>query len=277
VLRGATGAPDATIDQVTVDMSNVPELTSRISRVIDCCERAGHPVVIDITGGTKAVSVAGYLAASAPVRTEVRICYSDIWTGLRRRRDAGSQPLAELSTSIEELLNLSGRNPGAVEFPRAELDEFAHSRHQSEQLLAQLMQRLTDNALTDGILVRPKLFSPGESGSDRGWLPRCVVLIAGNRLIGLYAHGTLTNMDEGLGEAMFVDALVAALGGDIARSLFVTNQDQDGHPKLAALENGRLRALVRRPFPPRVLCRSDAEDVIYNPEKLAELVKWMTE
>lgn len=275
-LRRAIGAEDATIDRVPVDMSDVPELIRRITWVIDCCARAEQPVVIDITGGTKAVSVAGYLAASTANHADVRLCYSDIRTGLRRWRDGKPEPLAKLNTSIEGLLNLSSRVPGVVKFPRVDSNEFAGSGHQSERLLAQLMCRLIEGAEADRILVRPQLFQPGESDPDRDWLPRCAVLIVGNRLIGLYAHGKLTSMrkDEGLGEAMFVDALVAALGGDIARSLFVTSQDRD--LKLSALESGRLRALVRRPFPPRVLCRADAQDVIDDDAKLAELVEWMT-
>ncbi|MGQ0776300.1 MAG: hypothetical protein ACT4NY_18050 [Pseudonocardiales bacterium] len=273
-LLRAIGAADATVDQVPVDMSDVPELISQITWVIDCCARAGQPVVIDITGGTKAVSVAGYLVASAADQGEVRLCYSDIWTGQRRWRDGGPERLAELNTSIEGLLNLSSRRPGAVEFGRLDdLSEFTGSDHPSERLLGQVMRRLTAGDKSERILVRPKLFQPGESEQNRDWLPRCAVLIAGNRLIGLYAHSKLTSMGKGLGEAMFVDALVAAIGGDIARSLFVTSQDRDR--TLSILETGRLRALVRRPFPPRVLCRADAEDVIRDNVKLAELVEWM--
>ncbi|MGH3937524.1 MAG: hypothetical protein ACRDTG_02650 [Pseudonocardiaceae bacterium] len=276
-LKQALGAADATVDRVPVDMSDVPELIRRITWVIDCCARAGQPVVIDITGGTKAVSVAGYLAANAVAQGDVRLCYSDIWTGQRRWRNDKPKKLAKLNTSIQGLLNLSCRMPGAVEFGHLDdLSEFVGSDHPSERLLGQVMRRLTDGAGDDRILVRPKLFRPGEYEQNRDWLPRCAVLIAGNRLIGLYAHGKLTSMgkDKGLGEAMFVDALVAALGGDIARSLFVTSQDRDR--ALSTLENGRLRALVRRPFPPRVLCRADAEDVIHDDAELAELVEWMT-
>lgn len=275
-LQRVIGVTDATIDRVPVGMSDVPDLISRITRVLDSCARAGQPAVIDITGGTKAVSVAGYLAASAVGDAEVRVCYSDIYTNQRRWLDGKSEPLTALTTSIEGLLNLRCHNPGSVEFPPVDLDEFFNSRHQSENLLAEVIQVLR-GALVNPVLVRPRLVFPGEAGQDRDWLPRCGVLIAGNRLIGLYAHGNLTNMRKGLGKAMFVDALVAALGGDTARSLFITSQDQDENRDLANLESGRLRALVRRPFPPKVLCRSDAEDVIHNPAKLAELVRWMTE
>lgn len=72
------------------------------------------------------------------------------------------------------------------------------------------------------------------------------------------------------GDVLFVDALVAALGGDIARSLFVTDQDRD-----TGFES-QLRGRICRPFPPRVLWRSDAEGMIDDDAKLAELAEWMT-
>lgn len=97
-LQQVIGVADATVDPVAVDMSNVPALTSTIAEVIDQCE---HPVVIDVTGGTKVVSVAGHLAASAAGRSGVRVCYGDIRTGRCRWLDGRSDELAEPSTDIE--------------------------------------------------------------------------------------------------------------------------------------------------------------------------------
>jgi len=268
-LQQAIGVVDATVDPVPVDMSDVPALTSTIGEVIDQCE---HPVVIDVTGGTKAVSVAGHLAASAACRSDVRVCYSDIRTSRRRWLDGRSDELAESSTDIERLLTLSDRRRGTVDFRGADLDGLAASRYRSEQLVAAVIRRLTGGPVTDAVLVRPTLWMADPSGQERDWLPRCLVLVTGSRVIGLYAHGKLTSMqrDGKLGAALFVDALVAALGGDIARSVFVTDQDRDRDFER------RLRSLVRRPFPPRVLWRSDAEGVINDDAKLAELVEWMT-
>lgn len=268
-LQQAIGVVDATVDPVPVDMSDVPALTSTIGEVIDQCE---HPVVIDVTGGTKAVSVAGHLAASAAGRSDVRVCYSDIRTSRRRWLDGRSDELAESSTDIERLLTLSDRRRGTVDFRGADLDGLAASRYRSEQLVAAVIRRLTGGPVTDAVLVRPTLWMADPSGQERDWLPRCLVLVTGSRVIGLYAHGKLTSMqrDGKLGAALFVDALVAASGGDIARSVFVTDQDRDRDFER------RLRSLVRRPFPPRVLWRSDAEGVINDDAKLAELVEWMT-
>ncbi|MFC0438064.1 hypothetical protein [Kutzneria buriramensis] len=271
-LDAALGAPGATTRFVPIAMTALPALTRTIGALI-----AGvrGPVVVDVTGGTKTVSVAGYLAvaaASEAGRGDLRLCYTDIWSGSRRWFDGTTEPLGPMDDRIGQLLVAHASRPEAVSFRAvdpAALD-VSGEKSPSRVLLARVMARLAA-LLPTARWYRPTLTLPGRA-QDWNWLPPGYLLVTGNRLIGLYGHERLGKSADGLSEALFVDTLVAALGGDIARTLLVTDRDSPD----AAYLSARYSQLVRRPFPPRVLTREHAEIVLTSADAAHELLDWLS-
>lgn len=282
-IRNAVATPRVTVSPVEVAMTSVPDLIGTLSDLLG--RTAGRGAVIDITGGTKAASVAGFLAArsanekaarSGERGSSVRVCYSDIWRGQRRWLDPKAELLPVLDTDIDRLLRLPGKEKTRVKFdPYAPPDTAPAAapggkREEPTRLLHGVVERLRCHLGCDA--YQPKLVNTTSESKATGWLPEHVLLVVRNRVVGVYAYSKLTG-DVGFGQALFVDAMVAALGGDIARSLFITSQDRTTPESANYL--ARLDALIRRPFPPRVLWKNDAEQVATDDEALEELVRWI--
>jgi hypothetical protein len=253
-------------------MTAVPALTRTIGTLID---RVRGPVTVDVTGGTKTVSVAGYVAVAAAReagRVEVRLCYTDIWSNSRRWFDGKTEPLGPMDDRIGQLLVANASRPEAVSFRPVDPAALDTSRETSPSrvLLARVMARLAE-LLPTARWYRPMLTLPGRA-PDWNWLPLGYLLVTGNRLIGLYGHDQLGRAAGGLTEALFIDVLGAALGGDIARTLLVT--DRDG--SAAAALSARYSRLVRRPFPPWVMGRDDVREVLTSTDAAHTLLDWLS-
>lgn len=284
-IRKAVGTSRATVSPVEVAMTSVPAMVSTLSDILD--RTAGRGAVVDITGGTKAASVAGFLAArsanekaarSGEHYIPVRVCYSDIWRGQRRWLDSEAEPLPVLHTDIDRLLQLPGREKTRVIFDpylspdTAPAAATGGKREGPTRLLHGVLERLRQQLGCDAHWYQPKLVDNTSKSKAARWLPEHVLLVVRNRVVGVYAYSELTG-GKGFGQALFVDAMVAALGGDVARSLFITSQEKTTPESANYL--ARLDALIRRPFPPRVLWKGDAEQVAIDDGALDDLVTWI--
>jgi hypothetical protein len=250
VLGAGPASKDVRLERLQVDSPDHGDTVARVQQLI---EDNDNGVVLDITGGTKATSVAVYVAALNAAKTaSVSVCYSDLEANKLRWWDGTHHDQPKRPAATYDALRKMQRRP--LEHVLVRLADLGCSNPWL-RLGAEGLTRICPDA-------QVVVFS-----HDLLLLPEHLMVFTGTRVVGLYTNRKLnTNSNGGgLNEALFVDALVYALAGDAARTLLITEQES---PKKL---RSRYASLVRRRYQPGVLTPADLAPGVAGTNLLTEL------